>query len=101
MNRDLNASSSVFLCSWYPPGHGDTYDSFANSGLLDKFIRSGKEFVFISNIDNLGATIDLRIHSLFSSINSATASGFYINFQIKSRMDRIFFVDRCHFYRLL
>lgn len=49
------------LGHWYPPGHGDTYDSFANSGLLDKFIRSGKEFVFISNIDNLGATIDLHI----------------------------------------
>lgn len=23
---------------WYPPGHGDFYDSFKNSGLLQKFI---------------------------------------------------------------
>ena len=53
----------VVLFSWYPPGHGDIYDSFANSGLLDRFIRDGKEFVFVSNIDNLGATIDLRILS--------------------------------------
>ncbi|XP_065062336.1 UTP--glucose-1-phosphate uridylyltransferase-like isoform X1 [Rhopilema esculentum] len=55
---DLNSED---LEHWYPPGHGDTYDSFANSGLLDMFIREGKEFVFVSNIDNLGATIDLNI----------------------------------------
>ncbi|KAK3860498.1 hypothetical protein Pcinc_033453 [Petrolisthes cinctipes] len=47
--------------SWYPPGHGDFYQSFKNSGLLDQFISQGKEYVFISNIDNLGATVDLRI----------------------------------------
>lgn len=46
---------------WYPPGHGDTYQSFYNSGLLDKFLSQGKEIVFISNIDNLGATVDLNI----------------------------------------
>lgn len=27
-----------FLRRWYPPGHGDFYQSFNNSGLLDKFI---------------------------------------------------------------
>lgn len=53
--------SNPDLEHWYPPGHGDIYDSFAKSGLLDKFIRNGKEFVFVSNIDNLGATIDLNI----------------------------------------
>eukprot|EP00112_Aurelia_sp_Birch-Aquarium-sp1_P006719 Seg1735.5 transcript_id=Seg1735.5/GoldUCD/mRNA.D3Y31 product="UTP-glucose-1-phosphate uridylyltransferase" protein_id=Seg1735.5/GoldUCD/D3Y31 len=53
--------SNQDLEHWYPPGHGDIYDSFANSGLLDQFIREGKEFVFVSNIDNLGATIDLHI----------------------------------------
>jgi len=26
--------------SWYPPGHGDFYESFKNSGLLRKFIDS-------------------------------------------------------------
>lgn len=25
---------------WYPPGHGDFYESFQNSGLLQKFIAS-------------------------------------------------------------
>ncbi|XP_056136623.1 UTP--glucose-1-phosphate uridylyltransferase-like isoform X2 [Lampris incognitus] len=47
--------------AWYPPGHGDTYASFYNSGLLDKLIAEGKEYIFISNIDNLGATVDLFI----------------------------------------
>lgn len=47
--------------SWYPPGHGDFYNSFHNSGLLDEFLKQGKEYVFISNIDNLGATVDLSV----------------------------------------
>ncbi|XP_078735104.1 UTP--glucose-1-phosphate uridylyltransferase [Lampetra fluviatilis] len=47
--------------AWYPPGHGDIYDSFRNSGLLDKLLAQGKEFLFVSNIDNLGATVDLHI----------------------------------------
>ena len=47
--------------SWYPPGHGDVYQSFANSGLLDQFLKANKKYLFISNIDNLGATVDLSI----------------------------------------
>ncbi|KAI8866628.1 UTP-glucose-1-phosphate uridylyltransferase [Ramicandelaber brevisporus] len=46
---------------WYPPGHGDLYESFANSGLLDKLIEMGKEYVFVSNVDNLGATVNPSI----------------------------------------
>jgi len=46
---------------WYPPGHGDTYRAFANCGLLDEMIAAGKKYVFISNVDNLGATPDFRI----------------------------------------
>lgn len=45
----------------YPPGHGDIYNSFYESGLLDKFIDAGKEWAFISNIDNLAATVDFKI----------------------------------------
>merc|ERR1711909_202818 len=47
--------------AWYPPGHGDFYQAFANSGLLDEFVSAGKDLCFISNIDNLGATVDLNI----------------------------------------
>jgi len=47
--------------AWYPPGHGDFYQAFANSGLLSEFVEAGKRHCFISNIDNLGATVDLNI----------------------------------------
>ncbi|KAI8636007.1 UTP--glucose-1-phosphate uridylyltransferase family [Parasitella parasitica] len=46
---------------WYPPGHGDIYESLYNSGLLDQLMEQGKEYVFVSNVDNLGATVDIRI----------------------------------------
>ncbi|ODV90183.1 hypothetical protein CANCADRAFT_31221 [Tortispora caseinolytica NRRL Y-17796] len=47
--------------SWYPPGHGDLFEALANSGVLAKLIEEGKEFIFVSNIDNLGAVVDLNI----------------------------------------
>merc|ERR1719385_176509 len=50
--------------AWYPPGHGDFYQSLSNSGLLDEYVNMGKKFCFISNIDNLGATVDLNILNL-------------------------------------
>lgn len=49
------------LEAWYPPGHGDFYQAFSNSGLLEEFVSQDKKFCFISNIDNLGATVDLNI----------------------------------------
>ncbi|KAH9244202.1 UTP-glucose-1-phosphate uridylyltransferase [Batrachochytrium salamandrivorans] len=48
---------------WYPPGHGDLFESLSNSGTLDKLIAEGKEYLFISNVDNLGATVDKTILS--------------------------------------
>ena len=46
---------------WYPPGHGDFYRGFYNSGVLSDLINQGRKYVFLSNIDNLGATVDLAI----------------------------------------
>jgi len=46
---------------WYPPGHGDLYDALSNSGLLDRLLAAGKEYIFVSNVDNLGAVVDLNI----------------------------------------
>lgn len=51
----------MISCSWNPPGHGDIYRSFYSSGLLKKFLDQGKEYMFVSNIDNLGATVDVNI----------------------------------------
>ncbi|GAA6024325.1 hypothetical protein JCM10207_009266 [Rhodosporidiobolus poonsookiae] len=47
--------------AWYPPGHGDLFDAIMNSGLVDKLLASGKEYLFVSNVDNLGAVVDLPI----------------------------------------
>jgi UTP--glucose-1-phosphate uridylyltransferase len=47
--------------AWYPPGHGDVYDALSHSGLLDDLLKGGVEYVFVSNIDNLGATVDTAI----------------------------------------
>lgn len=49
------------LANWYPPGHGDVFESLYNSGILDKLLERGIEIIFLSNADNLGAVVDLRI----------------------------------------
>jgi UTP--glucose-1-phosphate uridylyltransferase len=46
---------------WCPPGHGEVYIALATSGMLDNLIANGYEYLFISNVDNLGATLDLGI----------------------------------------
>ncbi|KAH7276926.1 hypothetical protein KP509_39G026800 [Ceratopteris richardii] len=46
---------------WYPPGHGNVFDALQNSGMLAELLAEGKEYVFIANSDNLGATVDLKI----------------------------------------
>ena len=49
------------LSDWYPPGHGDVFESVFNSGLVDTLLAQGKEYLFVSNVDNLGATVDTKI----------------------------------------
>lgn len=51
---------------WNPPGHGDVYISLYTSGLLDQLLAEGIEYAFISNSDNLGASLDLRMLGYFS-----------------------------------
>jgi UTP--glucose-1-phosphate uridylyltransferase len=47
--------------AWCPPGHGDVFSAFHESDLFRSLVEQGKEYVFISNIDNLGATVDLGV----------------------------------------
>ncbi|TID14889.1 hypothetical protein CANINC_004560 [Pichia inconspicua] len=49
------------LDAWYPPGHGDLFESIVSSGVLDQLLEEGKEILFVSNGDNLGATVDPKI----------------------------------------
>jgi UDP-N-acetylglucosamine pyrophosphorylase len=51
---------------WCPPGHGDIYPSLLASGLLEKLLSQGIKYLFVSNSDNLGATVDLRILGHFA-----------------------------------
>jgi UTP--glucose-1-phosphate uridylyltransferase len=46
---------------WCPPGHGDLYPALVTSGILDKLIAQGYEYLFVSNADNLGAVLDIHI----------------------------------------
>ncbi|MCB5255026.1 MAG: UTP--glucose-1-phosphate uridylyltransferase [Candidatus Cloacimonetes bacterium] len=46
---------------WNPPGHGDIYTAISTSGILEKLIAKGYRYAFVSNSDNLGATVDASI----------------------------------------
>merc|ERR1712212_851282 len=59
------ANTADDIEAWYPPGHGDFYTSFYNSGVLDLMIKEGREVCFMSNIDNLGAIVDFNILKSF------------------------------------
>lgn len=50
---------------WCPPGHGDVYTALKTSGILAKLLDLGRRVAFISNGDNLGATVDERILQYF------------------------------------
>ncbi len=52
---------------WNPPGHGDIYWALSTSGMLDKLLAKGCKYAFISNSDNLGATMDMATLGYFAS----------------------------------
>jgi len=46
---------------WYPPGHVEVFPYLVSSGVYDTLAKEGKEYIFVSNVDNLGAIVDLSI----------------------------------------
>lgn len=54
---------------WCPPGHGDIYPSLLGSGCLDRLLARGVKYMFVSNSDNLGASLDLGLLSYFAASN--------------------------------
>ena len=52
---------------WCPPGHGDLYTALVTSGMLETLLEHGYEYAFVSNADNLGATLEPRILSWFAA----------------------------------
>jgi phosphoglucomutase len=51
---------------WCPPGHGDLYAALVGSGRLDALLKDGYKYMFVSNSDNLGASLDLDILTYFA-----------------------------------
>jgi UDP-N-acetylglucosamine pyrophosphorylase len=52
---------------WCPPGHGEVYITLVTSGLLPALLERGYRYLFISNADNLGATLDLALLGYFAA----------------------------------
>ncbi|MDW8246232.1 MAG: UTP--glucose-1-phosphate uridylyltransferase [Sandaracinaceae bacterium] len=62
----LNPDASVFYDetgspSPYATGHGDLPAALKKSGLLESFIKKGGKVLFVSNVDNVGATLEPAI----------------------------------------
>ncbi len=51
---------------WCPPGHGDIYTALMTNGMLNTLLKKGYRYAFISNADNLGAVLDMRILGYFA-----------------------------------
>lgn len=56
---------------WCPPGHGDIYTALQTSGILDQLLNGGIKYAFISNSDNLGASLDLSMLGYFAEQDSS------------------------------
>jgi len=64
---------------WCPPGHGDIYPALLASGLLERLLQRGIKHCFVSNSDNLGATVDLKVLRYFAE------SGFSFLMEVAER----------------
>ena len=51
---------------WCPPGHGDIFTALQTSGILEQLLKQGIKYAFISNSDNLGASMDLSVLGYFA-----------------------------------
>lgn len=66
--------------SAYATGHGDLVDALRRSGLLDTFVANGGKWVWITNVDNLGASIDPVILGHF--IEASETSGAVVQCEV-------------------
>jgi UDP-N-acetylglucosamine pyrophosphorylase len=51
---------------WCPPGHGDLY-AVLGAGKIGELLSAGINYLFVSNADNLGATLDLPLLTWFAN----------------------------------
>ena len=60
---DWEADSAL---EWAPPGHGDLYAALVTSGMLARLLDAGYRYAFVSNADNLGATLSPALLTWFA-----------------------------------
>lgn len=59
--------------SVHATGHGDLVDALRRSKLLENFVANGGKYVWITNIDNLGASIDPVLLGMFIAASDSGA----------------------------
>jgi UTP--glucose-1-phosphate uridylyltransferase len=69
---------------WCPPGHGDLYAALLTSGTLQALLHAGRDYAFVSNADNLGASIDPHILGHFHT----NRTPFLMEVADRTEMDR-------------
>ena len=69
---------------WCPPGHGDLYAVLASGGVIDRLLAEGIRSVFVSNSDNLGATLDLALLTWFAQ----SGAPFLMEVTVRTASDR-------------
>ncbi|KAG1359512.1 putative UTP--glucose-1-phosphate uridylyltransferase [Cocos nucifera] len=79
-----------WLLGWYPPGHGDAFPFLMNGGKLDALLSQVKEFIFIANLDNLGAIVKVTPKTL-ADVKGGT---------LVSYEGRVQSITICSFWRL-
>lgn len=52
---------------WCPAGHGDIYTAMSATGVVRALLDAGLRWCFVSNSDNLGALVDVRIAAWLAS----------------------------------
>ncbi len=68
---------------WCPPGHGDIYAALA-AGPLERLLAEGIRYAFVSNSDNLGATLDPALLEWFA----ASAAPFAMEVTRRTEVDK-------------
>lgn len=59
---------------WAPPGHGDLYGVLDRTTVLDQLLKTGYEYLFVSNIDNTGAVLSEEIATWFAETGAPFAA---------------------------
>jgi UTP--glucose-1-phosphate uridylyltransferase len=69
LKQDLSPAQCVSNpeMEWNPPGHGDVFTALVTSGTLETLLDQGITYAFISNVDNLGATVDPSLLGYFAA----------------------------------